>query len=61
MDSLAEAIARNNRAVLREWREARDEGNALLADSIRRANPDLFDDHGEPVWARTQLREVLLP
>lgn len=46
-----EGIARANAAaVLREWREAVDEGNHERADRIRAANPDLFDDEGEPLW-----------
>ena len=55
MDSLAESIARNNRAVLREWREAAESGNVVLADAICRANPDLFDDDGEPLWGADKL------
>ena len=51
MDSLPGTIRANREAVIREFGEAWEAGNVALADRIRAANPDLFDDEGEPLWS----------
>ena len=51
MNRLIDPIRANRKAVVREFEEAREAGNVALADRIRAANPDLFDDEGEPLWS----------
>jgi hypothetical protein len=53
MDSLPGTVRANNEAVIREWREAWADDNVALAHRIVAANPDLFDDDGEPLWHRS--------
>ena len=51
MNRLIDPIRVNRKAVVREFEEAWEAGNVELADRIRAANPDLFDDEGEPLWS----------
>lgn len=50
MDSLG-PIRASKEVVAREFKEALGAGNMILAERIRAANPDLFDDEGEPLWS----------
>ena len=50
MDSPLGALRPNNEAVVQEWREAVANGDLDLAWRIATANPNLFDDDGEPLW-----------